>query len=82
MVEIIINRNKCEGKANCLAICPEDVFELKAPSPEKLSRLSRVKLRFHGGKQAFAVRPENCTACGACVDDCPEKAININLGER
>lgn len=75
LVKIIINQNKCEGKAKCLEVCPENVFDLKEPDPKYLSRLMKIKLRFHGGKQAFAVNPENCNVCNACVDICPEKAI-------
>lgn len=77
MVEIIIDRNKCEGKAKCLECCPEDVFEFKEPNPSELSWHSRLRLRFHGGRQAFAIKPENCTACYACVENCPEGAISI-----
>lgn len=74
-MKIIIDRNECEGKASCLEVCPEDVFEMKKPDRKDLTLLSRIKMKFHGEKQAFAVRPENCTLCQLCVENCPEGAI-------
>jgi len=76
MPRILIDRNKCEGKGGCL-VCPTGVFELREPDPKELSRLSRIKLRFHGGKQAFAIRPQDCDSCGLCVEACPERAIKL-----
>ena len=76
-MKIIINRNKCEGKATCIEVCPENVFEMKKPDRGELAFLSRIKMRFHGEKQAFAVRPENCSLCQLCVEHCPEGAISI-----
>lgn len=76
----VINRNKCEGKADCIEVCPFDVFDLRRLTDEEkrqLSFLARFKLRVHGGKQAFAVRAEQCQGCGFCVRDCPEKAIKL-----
>jgi NAD-dependent dihydropyrimidine dehydrogenase PreA subunit len=32
---------------------------------------------FHGGRQAFAERAEQCSACGLCVQACPEQAITL-----
>jgi len=56
-METRIDRNKCEGKKTCLEVCPEDVFEMKKPDRNELSLLSRMKMKFHGENQAFAVRP-------------------------
>lgn len=77
MWEIIIDRNKCEGKAKCLEVCPEDVFVLSEPDPKELNWHGRFKLRFHGGKQAFAARPEDCSGCCVCIDACPGGAISV-----
>lgn len=76
MPTIIIDSKKCEGKANCLA-CPQKVLELREPDPKQLSWFSRIRVRAHGGKQAFAVRPNDCDGCGICVESCPEKAIKL-----
>ncbi len=75
-----IDRNRCEAKADCVAVCPFDVFEVRTLTPEErapLSILGRLKLLVHGGKQAFAVRAEACHACGRCVVACPERAISL-----
>ncbi len=76
----VIDRGKCEGKADCVVICPYDVFELDILSPEErgaLPVMARVKGFVHGWKQAFAVHAEACRACGLCVAACPEKAIKL-----
>jgi 4Fe-4S ferredoxin len=38
---------------------------------------SRFKARIHGNRQAFAVRANDCQACGDCITACPEKAITL-----
>ena len=75
-----IDRNKCEGKADCVRVCPYDVFEIGTlPTTErgKLSLKGRLKGFAHGYKQAFAVHAELCHACGLCVEACPERAITL-----
>ncbi len=75
-----IDRGRCEGKADCVTICPYDVFELGILPPEERTTLgfvAKAKGFVHGWKQAFAVNAEACRACGLCVSACPEKAINL-----
>lgn len=76
----VIDRNRCEGKADCVAVCPYGVFDLRVLSSSELASLSflgRLRARVHGGRQAFAVRAEACLACGQCVSACPERAITL-----
>lgn len=76
----MIDRNRCEGKEDCVRACPYDVFEMGTLSAEErraLSLVGRIKAWAHGGKQAYAVRAEACHACGLCVVACPEKAIRL-----
>ena len=76
----VIDRAACEGKADCVVICPYEVFELGVVPQEDrlgLGMLARVKGFIHGWKQAYAVNAEACRACGLCVQSCPEKAITL-----
>jgi NAD-dependent dihydropyrimidine dehydrogenase PreA subunit len=76
----IVNREKCEGKAECVAVCPYNVFEMGIlPSQERaaLSFVGRLKGTAHGWNQAFPIHVEACRACGECVASCPEKAITL-----
>ncbi|MBB6251317.1 4Fe-4S dicluster domain-containing protein [Nitrospirillum iridis] len=75
-----IDRNRCEGKDDCVRVCPYDVFEIAVlPAAERadLSLAGRLKGFFHGYHQAFAVRADQCRACGLCVSACPERAITL-----
>lgn len=79
-VRPLIDTHRCEGKADCLAVCPYDVFEVRRITKDEakaLPLLPWLKVMAHGGKQAFAVSPQACHACGACVAACPEKAIRL-----
>lgn len=75
-----IDRSRCEGKEDCVSVCPYGVFDVRkltAAERGELSLLARVKVFAHGGKQAFAVRADDCHACGLCVQACPERAIKL-----
>jgi NAD-dependent dihydropyrimidine dehydrogenase PreA subunit len=76
----IVDRARCEGKADCVRVCPYDVFvvrRLDADERAALSLFPRLKLLVHGGEQAFVARPDACHACGRCVTACPERAIGL-----
>ena len=78
----VIDRSRCEAKADCVSICPYQVFEihpLTTAERKELSLLGYLKVLVHGGKQAFAVRADACRACGLCVRACPEQAITLVL---
>ena len=80
----VIDRNRCEAKAECVRVCPYDVFELRSLSAEDKAGMSfrgRLKARLHGNRQAFVARPEACHACGLCVAACPEHAIELRKGD-
>jgi len=75
-----INRSRCEGKEDCVEVCPYDVFEIRTLTKDErraLPFLARLKAAAHGNRQAFAVRAEACHACGLCVQACPERAIRL-----
>ena len=76
----VIDRSRCEGKEDCVQVCPYSVFEMRQLSDRDKHGLSlgvRLKAWVHGNRQAFAVDPQNCHACGLCVSACPERAINL-----
>ena len=76
----VIDMRRCEAKADCVRVCPYDVFEIRALTTGERRALplgARLKVWAHGGKQAFVVRGEACHACGLCVAACPEKAIRL-----
>jgi NAD-dependent dihydropyrimidine dehydrogenase PreA subunit len=76
----VIDRNRCEGKADCVEVCPYDVFAmgtLDAEARRALSTVGRIKGFFHRYRQASVVAADQCHACGLCVTACPEKAIKL-----
>lgn len=76
----VIDRNRCEAKADCVVACPYEVFELRVLDPAERraqSWIGWLKTLAHGGRQAHAVRADDCHACGLCVEVCPEKAIRL-----
>jgi NAD-dependent dihydropyrimidine dehydrogenase PreA subunit len=76
----VVDYNRCEGKAACVAVCPSGVFDLRMLSGGERGPLSlggRVRRLLHGGPQAWVARPDQCQACGRCVTECPEEAIRL-----
>ncbi|MDD4498536.1 MAG: ferredoxin family protein [Methanosarcinaceae archaeon] len=58
----VIDYDKCVGSLACYEICPADVFEVKEKDEVK---------------KAVVVRPEDCSECEQCVDECPTEAIEL-----
>jgi NAD-dependent dihydropyrimidine dehydrogenase PreA subunit len=76
----VVDRNRCEAKADCVRVCPYDVFEIRPLAAEdraSLSWLGTLKAWAHGNKQAYVIRPDACHACQLCITACPEKALRL-----
>ena len=76
----VVNRQRCEGKSDCVQVCPYDVFEVGPIADAEyraLPWLGRLKLRVHGMRTAHTPRAADCQACGLCVVACPERAISL-----
>jgi NAD-dependent dihydropyrimidine dehydrogenase PreA subunit len=75
-----IDRNRCEGKRDCVAVCPYGVFEVRSIDDADFARLSfigKLKSRAHGRQSAYTPNAAACHACGLCVVACPEHAIEL-----
>jgi len=77
---IVVDRARCEGKADCVRVCPYNVFEIGTISDGEFARLgffAKLKSRAHGKKTALTPRLSACQACGLCVAACPEAALTL-----
>jgi len=76
----VVDRNRCEGRAECAAVCPYGVFEVRRIDDQDfqaLSFLGRLKSRVHGRQTAYTPHADACQACGSCVVACPEQAVSL-----
>jgi NAD-dependent dihydropyrimidine dehydrogenase PreA subunit len=76
----VVDRTRCEGKRECVAVCPYDVFEVRRMDDadfDRLGFLASLKSRAHGRKTAYTPRADQCHGCGKCVAACPEQAITL-----
>ncbi|MCY4744525.1 ferredoxin family protein [Pelomonas sp. UHG3] len=75
-----IDRNRCEGAGDCVVACPQGVLALGTLGlfdRRALSLSGQLRGWAHDWRQAFAVQPQDCHACGRCVGACPERAITL-----
>ena len=81
----VVDRARCEGKRDCVDVCPYGVFEVRRIDDADFARLSlpgKLKSLVHGRKTAYTPSADRCQACGLCVVACPEKAITLTAAKR
>ena len=55
-VRPVVNRSRCEGKKDCVAVCPFGVFEVRridAADFARLGLLAKLKSLAHGRQTAY-----------------------------
>ncbi|HRI69879.1 MAG TPA: 4Fe-4S binding protein [Polyangium sp.] len=75
-----VDRARCEGKRDCVDVCPYDVFVVRRMDDRDFDALGffgQLKSRVHGRMTAYTPNGDACRACGLCVVACPEKAISL-----
>lgn len=80
VVAPVVDSHRCEGRGDCLRVCPYGVFEIRKLTGDERGALplrARIKVWAHGGAQAFVTHGDQCHACGLCVQSCPERAIRL-----
>ena len=76
----IVDRSRCEGKSDCVDVCPHSVFEVRRMDDADFARLSllgKLKSVAHRRQTAYTPAADRCRACGLCVVACPENAITL-----
>lgn len=77
---IVVDRNRCEAKGDCVEVCPYGVFELRRIDDADYARLGllgKLKSRAHGRKTVYTPGIAACQACGMCIVACPEDALKL-----
>jgi pyruvate-ferredoxin/flavodoxin oxidoreductase len=70
----------CIQCGKCAMVCPHAVIRIKAyepalleGAPDTFKSMDARDTEWKGEKYTIQVSPEDCTACGICVDVCPVK---------
>lgn len=76
----VVDRSRCEGKHDCVDVCPYNVFEVRRIDDADYAALgffAKLKSSAHGRKTAYTPNADACHACGLCVVACPEDAVTL-----
>jgi NAD-dependent dihydropyrimidine dehydrogenase PreA subunit len=81
----VVDHGRCEGKEDCVDVCPYSVFEVRRIDEadyRALGFFGRFKVAVHGRRSAYTPAADACQACGLCVVACPEGAIRLEKSVR
>ena len=70
----VVDRNRCEGKGDCVDVCPYGVFSVGTLPLERrreLSLFGKLRGHAHGWQQAFTPNADACRACGQLREGVP-----------
>ena len=76
----VIDHGRCEGKSDCVVVCPNAVFEVRRIERTDfadLDLLAKLRVVAHRRRTAYTPGFDQCRACGLCVVACPEGAITL-----
>ena len=76
----VVDHSRCEAKRDCVAVCPNDVFEVRRIDDDDFAALgliAKLRVRAHRRQTAYTPHADACRACGLCVVTCPELAITL-----
>jgi 4Fe-4S ferredoxin len=76
----VVGLKRCEGKGECVRVCPENVFQVRRIEQDDYATLNafhKLKVRVHGMQVAYTPNIDACRSCGLCVSACPEDAITL-----
>lgn len=79
--EVTIDISYCDGCGKCVAVCPNNVFEMRELTEQEYKLLTfgqKIWIRIKGRRKSFVLNVEGCVACRLCVENCREKAIKIS----
>ncbi len=76
----VVDRARCEGKGDCVEVCPYGVFEvgqIEDADYRAQPLLVRLKILAHRRKSVSMPNIDECRGCGLCVVACPEDALAL-----
>lgn len=82
----VIDRSRCEGKSDCVAVCPYDVFEIRAIEDHECRVMPtgiRLKLWFHKARRRrIPPEPTRAVPAGSALSRVPRTQYNSWRGNK
>ncbi|WMT51188.1 MAG: 4Fe-4S ferredoxin [Ferroplasma sp.] len=74
----VVDQSKCEAKGQCVAVCPENVFELRPRTSEEINGLTfmgKFKARIHNNIVGSPLHIDLCKSAGIAWFHAPKRQL-------